>query len=356
MQQVNLASLSIGQGSPPVFLAEIGALFNRDIDLAERLIDEIAATALGGGLPLILKGEVLHDATICLDDATVETYQSKTSERRQERYRDLIERKTLSLRQYADILKRAHALDLIVVMSIYDFVGANFAKEHGVAALKIASSNITHLPLIRHSARLGLPLIIDDGRASFAEVERAVTTARDAGCEQIILQHSPDGHPAIPKNHNLRSLVTLKERFGVPTGLSDHSSGEDAMLVALGLDVDLLEKNIVVDDQRLEQDYAIAMPIRRLGDMLKRLDDAWLALGRSWRDIAVTDGLIATSARMGVLTATPVRAGETISLDKLHFAFPKKGMGAEDFDKINGRKFATDLDAGEILVWDHVRD
>lgn len=356
MRTVKLAGISIGDGAPPVFLAEIGALFNRDIPLAERLIDDIAAVAgRASALPLMLKGEVLHDASICLDDETVETYQSKTSERRRERYRDLIERKTLPLDAYALIMRRARDAGLDVVMSVYDFAGADFVRAQGGAAIKIASSNVTHLPLIRHVAGLGLPMLIDNGRASLAEVERAVLAARDGGCEDIVLQHSPDGHPAPPGNHNLNSLATLVARFGLPVGLSDHFHNEDMLFVALGLGVHLIEKNVVVDDHRLEQDYAIAMPIERLRETLHRLGDAWQALGADWRDLAKRDGLIATSARMGVVTAAAVRAGDPISLATVRFAFPKKGVGAEDFDKIDGAEFSTDLAPGAVVTWDHVR-
>src|SRR6185503_4308518 len=172
------------------------------------------------------------------------------------------------------------ACGLPIVMSVYDAAGADFAVANGVHALKIASSNITHVPLIRHVAAFGVPLLIDTGRATMAEIDRAVRTAREAGATALILEHSPDGHPARPDKHNLRTIATLGQAFGVPVGLSDHFSGTQMMHVALGLGAALLERNIVEADGLLEQDHAFASPIAEVeGGLLEALYSSWLALG-----------------------------------------------------------------------------
>lgn len=353
---VHIGDTPVGAGHPPVFLAEIGTLFNQDVALAKNLISGVAEIANRGlPLPLILKSELLHDSSICLDDATVETYQSKSGKRQQERYRNLIERKVLSLDQYREILACAHENGLVTAMSVYDFSGADFAKSEGVAALKIASSNVTHLPLIRYAGGLGLPLLIDNGRASIGEVDAAVEAARAGGCADIVLQHSPDGHPALPENHNLRSLQTLSNLYRLPVGLSDHFGGDAMLIAALALGADLLEKNVVTDDHRLEQDYAIAIQLDRLEGILKALSDCWIALGQPWRDVRNQQGMIATSARMGLVTARPVSNGEFVSIKTVSFAFPRKGIGAENFDNVTGWRFSRDLPAGAVIGWGDVR-
>jgi len=355
VRDVRIGSCVVGDGRPPLFLGEIGALFNRDLALAETLIDRVAAVARDSQvLPVMLKGEILHDPDICLDDDTVETFQSKSGNRRQERYRALIERKCVSLDDYARLIAHARGAGLELVMSVYDFAGADFAKDQGIVAIKIASSNVTHLPLIRHCAGLGIPLIIDDGRASLAEIDRAVRVARDAGCDDLVLQHSPDGHPAPPGNHNLRSLRTLSGTFGVPNGLSDHHSGTDMLTLAIGLGTHLIEKNVVGDDQALEQDYAISAGVDDLAGLIGRLEACWLALGDRWRDVNNTEGLIATSARMGLVTRRQVAAGETMSPETVGFAFPARGIRVEDFDRVQGWRFRAALDAGSVIGWGDV--
>lgn len=343
---------AVGEGAPPVVLAEIGALFNQDLAMASRLIDRIGlARKVGHGLPILLKGEILHDPSICLDDESIEAYRSKSGERRQERYRELIERKALSLDHYRRLFKLSREAGLPVVMSVYDPIGAEFAAEQGAVALKIASSNITHLPLIRQVAALGAPVIIDSGRASLGEIDRAYRMARDAGAPGIVLQHSPDGHPAPPQNHNLRTLRTLAETFRVPVGLSDHHSGHEMMIAAVALGAHLIERNFVEMEGALDQDHAFASGIDSLAPLAAALHDVWVALGAPFRDLRNSSGLIATSARMGLVTRRDVSAGEVVGEDTVVFAFPRKGIEVEHFDLVVGWRFAQAVRAGRPITW-----
>jgi len=354
--EVALGGVMCGGDSPPVFLAEIGALFNQDTAAAGRLIERIArARDAVGILPILLKGEILHDASICLDDDSFETYQSKAGERRRERYRDLIERKVLSLDQYAGIFRLCRKANLPVVMSAYDRVGMEFAKAEGAVALKIASSNITHFPLIRAAAETGLTLIVDSGRATLAEVDAAFRVARDAGATGIVLEHSPDGHPAPAANHNLRTLQTLAQTFRVPVGLSDHWSGHEMMLAAVALGASLVERNVVEAEGALEQDHAFASEIDGLAPLVRSLHAVWTGLGAPYRDVRNTDGLIATSARMGLVARRDAGPGEAVGDETVSFAFPRKGIGVEYFDLVRGWRFARTVAAGRPIHWRDVQ-
>ena len=352
IESVSLGGIPVGPEAPPVVLAEIGALFNRDVAMAGRLVERIAALrAPGAPLPILLKGEILHDPSICLDDDSIETYQSKSGERRVERFRTLIERKTLSLGAYAEIFALCRHANLPVVMSAYDRAGMEFAAQQGAVALKIASSNLTHLPLIRIAAATGLPLIIDNGRASLGEVDQAVRAARDAGAAGIILEHSPDGHPAPAANHNLRTLRTLAGAYRVPVGLSDHWAGHEMAIAAVALGASLIERNVVEAEGALEQDHAFASGIDAFGALVAALHSLWIGLGASYRDVRNTSGLIATSARMGLVAQRDVAPGDAIGDDTVTFAFPRKGIGVEHFDLVRGWRFVHTVPAGRPISW-----
>lgn len=338
-----------------MFMAEIGTFFNQDIRMAEdmvRRIREIAKSA--GTIPVILKGEVLHSAEICLDDDTMETYQSKRGDRKQERYRDLISRKVVNAEDYRKLFTLCRGYGLPVVLSVYDFEGADFAKDVGAVAIKIASSNIVHIPLIRYVGRLGLPVLIDTGRASLAEVDTAVRTARDAGCSQIIIEHSPDGHPAPPENHNMLLLRTYAQTFGVPVGLSDHHNGEEMLYLAIGLGAALLEKNVSFTPDALDQDLAFSMALDELGNVLRRVRNCWVGLGRSYRDPANTKGLISTSSRMGLVAKRPLGAGERLSPENVNFSFPCLGIGVQYFDQVSGWVVRNNIPQGGVIRWTDV--
>jgi sialic acid synthase SpsE len=343
--------------TPPVFLAEIGGFFGQDHALAREMIGRIIdAGRAVPHMPMILKTEVLHDVEICLPGDTLETYASKDGWVRQENYRSLIERKVLPLRHYAGLFEICRDAGMPFMVSVYDFTGADFAVEMGAASLKIASSNIVHVPLIRHCAAKGLPLVIDSGRASLAEVHHAVALARAEGCGDIVVEHSPDGHPALPKAHNLRILQTYLQAFDLPVGLSDHHVGLEMLYLALALGATVLEKGVHVAPDDLDIDISHTMGLADLPRTLQSMYDCWQALGKAARDpAAVIEGVIGTSQRQCVVAARDLAPGDRISLDTVRFAFPCRGIPVQHWDLVNGWVLTTRVSAGEPVQWGHVQ-
>ena len=202
-----IGGVPVGGDNPPVFFAEIGSFFNGDAGAAKEMIGQVIdCRDQVPEQPMILKTEILDDPEICLPGDAMEIYASKDGQVRTENYRALIERKAMKLELYEPLFRLCTDRAMPFVVSVYDFKAADFAKVHGAAALKIASSNVVHVPLIRHVAGLGLPVVIDTRGTSIAEVQRAVAIARAAGCEDIVVQHSPDGHPAPPLSRSPRRI------------------------------------------------------------------------------------------------------------------------------------------------------
>lgn len=349
---IHLAHIPVGADHPPVFLAEIGTFFNQDMDAARHMVERIAGVRAEAQLPLVMKGEILHDLSLCLDDETQERFVSKSGVVRSERYRDLMARKVVPLSHYQRLIGQIRNFDLPLVLSVYDAAGADFAVSSGAAALKIASANITNIPLVRHVAGLGLPLLIDTGRAGLDEVARAFWTARQAGARDIVLEHSPDGHPSPPANHNLRLLNTYAAAFEVPVGLSDHHVGDEMMFMAIALGASLVEKGVIEEPDSVEQDAAHALALSDLKETLHRLYGGWLALGHGYRDRKVPiRGNVATSQRQGLVARQDLRPGDRIGLDTVRFAWPAKGIAVEHWDLVQDWQVTQPIPAGAPIPW-----
>jgi sialic acid synthase SpsE len=219
---------SVACGAEPIFLPDIGTFFNQDMSVAHAMVDVLA----GDGIKAI-KGEILHSPDICLKGSSEEVYWGRSSgEYKHENYRALIERKVVSLDLYQELFQKCLAYDMDIVVSVYDFEGAEFAKSVGVSAIKVASSNITHHPLIEYIANLGLPVILDTGHSTLEEIGRAIDWVRDAGGRNVLIEHSPLGPPHGVDLHNLRFMNTLGMAFGLPYGLSDHHESDEMLFAA----------------------------------------------------------------------------------------------------------------------------
>ena len=356
MKEFKLGEYLLSETKPPIFLAEIGGFFGQDIKLAKEMIGKVISISRKvPHQPVVLKTEILHDPEICLPGELQETYCSKAGIVKKENYRALIDRKCLPLSEYALLFAFCRQQSMDFLVSVYDFVGADFAVEQGSVALKIASANIVHIPLIRHCAAKGLPLVIDTGRASLAEVERAYDTAQEAGCKHIILEHSPDGHPALPEAHNLKILETYRQIFSCPVGLSDHHTGIEMLIMALALGAQIIEKGVHVDAQALDIDISHTMEMNDLETVLSTLYNCWQAMGLTRRPPNMEiKGVIGTSQRQGLVARKDLKAGSEINLENIRFAFPCLGVPVQDWDKIRNRHLVRDIKAGEPIIWQDV--
>lgn len=356
IRDMTLGGFPVGPAHPPLFFAEIGSFFNGDPAPARELIRRIIECRDAvPEQPVVLKTEILDDPEICLPGDTMETYASKAGEVKRENYRALIERKVMATEEYVPLFAMCREARIPFVVSVYDFKAADFATAQGAAGLKIASSNLTHIPLIRHTAALGLPMVIDTGRASIAEVHRAIDTARRAGCLDIIVQHSPEGHPAPAKSHNLRIMQTYAAAFGLPVGLSDHYTGLEMLYVSVALGASVLEKGVYFAPDELDQDIAHSMSIDDLTRVLRAVHDSWVSLGRAERDPGLRiDWVIGTSQRQCLVANCDLTPGDRIGLETVRFAFPCRGIPVEYWDLVSGWALTRAVAAGEPIRWECV--
>lgn len=356
VREFELGGVPVSKNEPPIFFAEVGSFFNGDANLAKKLFEQIVtARDANPNAAVVLKTEILDDPEICLRGDLIENYQDKKGNLKQENYRELIERKAMPLSNYEPLFAYCRDVKIPTVVSVYDFNAADFAAAQGAAGLKIASTNIVHLPLIHHVATLGLPMVIDTGRASLSEVARAVEVARNAGAYDIIVQHSPDGHPAAPEAHNLRILQTYERAFGLPVGLSDHHVGVEMLHMAIALGATVLEKGLYFHPEELDQDIAHSMDIKDFPAALQKTVECWQAMGDTWRDNSKPlKGTVGSSQRQCLVAKKGLKAGDPLSFDTVRFAFPCMGIPVEHWPIVKDWVIRADLAQDQPIEWHHV--
>jgi sialic acid synthase SpsE len=339
---------AVGRGAPPLFLPDIGTFFGQDIDLALWMVEKLVSQGIR-----TVKGEILHSAEICLRDGGSIIYLDADGAEVREPYRALIERKVVPLDDYARIFSRIRDAGGQIVVSLYDREGADFAVEMGVAALKIATSNITHAPLIEDLAGRGLPLVLDTGGSTMEEISRAVGWIHQAGCRELVVEHSPPAPPASVRGHNLRFMQTLGSTFGVPFGLSDHHAGDEMMLAAVALGASVIETGVYPNAGQSDQDVAHAVHIDGVGRLVRRIHQVWSALGDGVRHLPA-DRIIKPS-RMGLVANRPLQPGDRVTEPGVGFAFPCRGIPAEEWPRVRGWRMRTTVASGEPILWDQVK-
>jgi sialic acid synthase SpsE len=344
MATILLDRVPIGPAHPPVFWPDIDVYFKGNLGVAEAVV-----RALRNAGVQFIKGALIHRPDLCLDADLPVSYFNPDKGVVQERYRTVIERHVCTLEQSERLYTMVQRLGLGIVLTVYDFTGVDFARAMGSCALKIASSNIVHQPLIQYAARQGLPLVIDTGKSSLHEIARAVQWARDAGADRLIVQHSPAAPPAGLDQHHLRMLHTLAQTFGCPVGLSDHHRGEEMLYAAVALGASVLEKGVCADGTPYDIDIAHAMPVSQVKEVLEKCGRIWQALGQPMRTLPTNRPR--PPDRMGLVTARDVAPGDPVSLETVAFAMPTVGIPVEFWGQVDGWRFNRPLTRGTVIHW-----
>lgn len=348
VEPVNIGGVMVGDEYPTVFVAEVGTFFNKDIDLAQSYLRQIARA----GAP-IFKTEVLHDPEVCLDTDTVLKY-NHAHGTKVERYRDIVDRKCVPLIDYRKLFNLCNELKIPFIATVYDPPGIDFFVDAGGAAIKIARDNINNVPLIRHAAKTGLPIIFDAGIVYFDEVAYAVRLAQTEGAGGVIVNHHPGSNPAPPQVHNMRVMQTYKEALRVPVGLACHYRGDEILYLAVGMGANLIEKGVVDDPDRVDEDLVSAAKMSEVEEIIKKVNNCWQAMGqaparhREPRDFS-------SAPRKGLVAKHPIASGDAFTLDNLRFAWPAIGISVEYWDLVLGSLAARQIEADEVIHWSDLR-
>lgn len=326
-----------------ILLPDIGTFFNDDTSLAIEMINKLDTYNIE-----VIKGEVLHDPNICLDYDQDEFYYDKSQKKFiAENYRKLMTRKTVDLDSYEKIFKHAKSLDKVLVLSIYDFAGVDFAVNIKCDVLKVASSNITNVPLIKYMAKFDLPIILDTGHSTLEEIARAINIFNDNKLFDIFIQHSPLAPPVTVEQQNLNFMVNLGKTFGLPYGLSDHHDGDEMLYAATALGASIVEKGVTPEKYLSDQDCAHAMFIEDIPEIVKRIKNISKSLGNGTRYLRRDREKY--KSRMCIYATQDINCGEIISEEKISYAMPYVGIGVEEIDNVIGRKVSKDIKMGEPL-------
>ena len=335
----------IGDGHEPFFVAELGICHGGDVDVALELV-QCAAEA---GAHCV-KTEMFNHSAMVADPGAKAVYYIN-GERIEEPLDEHMRRFELSRDEHHRIRNRCAELGMPFMATAHDIGTIRFLKEIGAQCIKIASPDLVHVPLLRESARSGLTVFLDTGSALQHEVDIAVRELRQNGCDGVVVNHNPDGHPARPDGHHLNTIRRLKEVLEAPVGLADHYEGYEMLYAAVACGANTVEKPISMDRffPEPERNWSISAP--DLKKVVGLIRDVHLALGRASRILSRQQIEYRDRNRTACVAATDLTAGTVLDLDNVGFARPRKGIPVEHWDLVAGRTLKAAKSAMEFIDW-----
>lgn len=346
---MKIAEHAIGQDVRPFVIAEMSGNHNGDLDRALSIVDAVAVSGAQA-----LKLQTYRPDTITIDvDAPAFRISAGHDLWGGERLYELFEKAHTPYEWHPAIFQRAREHGLTVFSSPFDPSAIELLEELGAPAYKIASSELVDLPLIRLAARTGKPLVISTGMATVGEIDAAVRTAREAGCESLALLACTAAYPAPPADSNLRRLPVLAQTFGVPVGLSDHTPGIGVAVASVALGACLIEKHVTLARSDGGVDSEFSLEPAELSTLVTESERAWAALGGTavGPTPAEREGL---RFRRSLYVVEDVHAGDEVTTANVRSIRPAGGLAPDQIGAVLGRTFARDAARGTPLTWDLV--
>lgn len=336
----------VGGGAPCYVIAEAGANHNRDLGMARELID-VAAHAGADAV----KFQTYTGAGI---------YSSKTPRfeylKEDRSPQELLEAISLPRDWQPKLAEHARERGIHFFSSPFDHEAVDGLAELGVPAMKIASFEIVDLPLVRKAASVGVPLIVSTGMAVYGEIEDALGAAAAEGNDQVALLRCASVYPAPPSIMNLRAMGTMREAFGVPVGLSDHTMGISVPAGGAALGMDLLEKHFTLDRTLEGPDHPFAIEPDELRALVAAVRDVEAALGNGRLEGPSEEekGEMYRLARRSLIAAADIPAGTEITREMLTVKRPGFGIAPKHLDLVVGRTARVDIEFDDVITWEMV--
>lgn len=261
---------------------------------------------------------------------------------------DLYVSASLPWEWHAQLFKVAKEEGLVCFSSPFDFTAVDLLEELNCPIYKIASFEITDIPLIDYVARKGKPIIISTGIASIEDIELAIQTCKDAGNNNITILKCTSAYPAADEDANLLTIPDIKKRFNVEVGLSDHTMGHEAPMIAVSLGASVIEKHFILDKSIGGADAHFSLDEKEFTEMVKAVRKTEVMLGKV--DYEMTEKKMKSRQfSRSLFVVSDMKTGDIITLENVRSIRPGFGMHPKYLKKILGCKVNQDLEKGTPL-------
>lgn len=345
--EVSIDGRRVGTAHPPYVICELSGNHNGSLDRALRMIEEAAKTGCDA-----IKLQTYSADTLTIDHDGPD-FQIKEGLWAGRTLYDLYEEAHTPFEWHEALFAKAKDCGVTIFSTPFDESAADLLEALGAPAFKIASFEAIDVALIAHVARKGKPMIISTGMANLGEIERAVTTARDNGCEELILLHCISSYPAPTGQSNLRTMTHLAEAFGVVGGLSDHTHGTATSVAAVALGGAVIEKHFTLARADGGPDAAFSLEPEEFKRLCEDCHNAWTALGEVsyTRRPAEEANLI---FRRSLYAVEDIAVGELLTERNVRSIRPGYGLSPHLAPTVIGKRARVSIPRGTALTYDLV--
>jgi sialic acid synthase SpsE len=346
IKPIKIGNKKVGENDHCYIIAEIGSNFDGKISKAKKLIK--------------LAKECGADAAKFQSFKTVEllakegfkkkdSFQSKWKKSVWQTYEDA----ELPRKWHKELNQYAKKIGIHFFTSAWDFDAVELLDKLNVPAIKVGSGDITYLEMLKHIGSKQIPVLLATGASNLQEIQRAVKVIQSTGNKKIILMRSVVLYPSPLNEANVKSLITLKEKFNLNVGYSDHSPGSLVALASVALGACVIEKHFTVNPKLTGPDHPHSMDPKSFKKMVKDIRDLKSALGDGNIIPQSSEKETRIIQRRGIWTIKEIKKGERFTIENIKALRPNFGVSASQYEKIIGKKSKSNLNPHTNIKKNH---
>lgn len=339
MPQIEIAGRPIGPEHLPYVIAELSANHNGKLETALRLIEEAKKAGADA-----VKLQTYKPDTITLN-CDSEDFKIRGGLWDGRTLYELYEEAHMPWQWHKPLFEYAKKVGITLFSSPFDKTAIDLLEDLNAPAYKIASFEAVDLPLIKYAASTGKPMIISTGMADEEEIREAIDAACEGGCKQLAVLHCVSGYPAPAEDYNLRTIPDMVERFGLVTGLSDHTLDNTTAITSVAMGASIIEKHFTLDRRGGGPDDSFSLEPAELAALCHGAKTAWQALGQVdyGRKSSEQDNV---KFRRSLYFVKEMNAGDVITADCIRSVRPGFGMAPKEFNRILGKRIKSHINCG----------
>ena len=343
---ISIAGRRIAADMPPYIIAELSANHNGRLETALKIIEEAKKAGADA-----IKLQTYTADTITLD-CDSEEFQIHGGLWDGKTLYQLYQEAHMPWEWHKPLFEHARKHDITIFSSPFDNTAVDLLEDLNAPAYKIASFEAVDLPLIKYVASTGKPMIISTGMADAEEIQEAVEAAREGGCKELAILHCVSGYPAPAEDYNLRTIPDMIQRFGLVTGLSDHTLDNTTAIASVVLGASIIEKHFTLDRNGGGPDDSFSLEPAELAALCRDSKTAWAALGHvDYGRKSSEQGN--AKFRRSLYFVKDLKVGDVITEDVVRSVRPGFGLAPKHKTLIIGSKISKVAKANTAVTVSH---
>lgn len=326
-----------------MIIAEAGVNHNGDLELAKKM----ALTAKECGADAVKYQTAVPELVISMYAPKAE-YQKETTGDKESQL-EMVRKLHFDFESHRKLKEYCDSIGILYLSSPFDIPSVEFLATLDLPCMKVPSGEITNYPYLVAVGKTKLPVILSTGMSVPEEIEDAVRVLKENGAGEITILHCNTEYPTRYEDANLGAMLWLREHFGCPVGLSDHTKGYECDVAAAALGATVIEKHFTLDRNMEGPDQKASLEPKELAEMVQAVRNIEAAMGSGVKAVSASEAKNKPIARKSIVAARAIRKGAILSEENLTTKRPGNGINPMRWNEVLGTKAVRDFEPDELI-------